>query len=84
MGLAMCFFFLTLAEIPCFVFPLLGSGGTNLHAVLPVSISQAEQVRLDCFLREKLTCDHQQVATSRCGGMAGLVSDCSERTSTST
>jgi hypothetical protein len=42
----------------------------HLHAVLPVSISQAEQVHLACSLREKLRSVHQRVATSRCGELA--------------
>jgi hypothetical protein len=41
--------------------------------VLPVSILWVEQVRLACFPREKLRCVHRRVATSRCGGIAGLV-----------
>ena len=48
------------------------SENTHLRAVLPVSISQAKG------LREKLRCVHRRVATSRCGGMAGLVSGCGE------
>ena len=61
-----------------------GSEDTHLHVVLPVSISQAEQVRLACFLREKPRCVHWRVATSRCGGMAGLVSGCGENFGMST
>jgi hypothetical protein len=37
-----------------------------------------------CFLREKLKCVYRRVVTSRCGGMAGLVSGCGENFGTST
>jgi hypothetical protein len=46
-----------------------GSEDTHLHAVLPVSISQAEQVRLAYSLQKKLGRVHRRVAASRCGGV---------------
>jgi hypothetical protein len=51
-----------------------GSEDTHLHAVLSVSISGAEQVRLACFLREKLRCVHRRITTSYYGGITGLMS----------
>jgi hypothetical protein len=61
-----------------------GSEDTHLHAVLPVSISQAEQVRLAYSLQEKLGRVHRRVAASRCGGVNGLMSGCGENFDTST
>ena len=61
-----------------------GSEDTHLHAVLRVSISQAEHVRLVCSLREKLRRVHQRVAASRCRRVHGLVSGCGENFDTST
>jgi hypothetical protein len=54
------------------------SEDTHLHAVLSVSISRTERVRLACFLRKKLRYVHRRVTTSRYGEMAGLVSGCGE------
>jgi hypothetical protein len=61
-----------------------GSEDTHLHAVLSVSISRAEQVRLACFLRKKLRYVHRRVITSYCGEMTGLMSGCGENFGTST
>ena len=41
-----------------------GEQDTQLHVVLPVSILQAEQIRLTCFLLEKVRCVHQRYIVS--------------------
>jgi hypothetical protein len=61
-----------------------GGARTHLHAVLPVSTSQAEQVHLACSLREKLGCVHRRDTTSRCEGLAGLVSGRGDSSSANT
>ena len=57
----------------------LGSKDTYLHAVLPVSISQAKEFTSPALsLRGKLSYIYWRVTTRRYGEVGGLVSGCGE------
>jgi hypothetical protein len=57
-----------------------GRKDTHLHAVLPVSTSQAKGFASPALsLRGKLSCIHRRVTnTRRCGEVGGFVSGCDE------